>query len=137
LVIDHPWAGFAADKGILVGLEKYLSPEYLADQAENSVGQSFESYKFNEYQSALPIDAAAPIATYRADLFEQEGRILPDNWNDLLDLAKEGKVAFAGIPINALMQFYMLCVTQGEEPFATDDKVVTEEMGIKALEQLR
>ena len=29
LVIDHPWAGFAATTGILLPLEKYLSKEYL------------------------------------------------------------------------------------------------------------
>ena len=36
LIIDHPWAGFAADTGILLPLEKYLSKDFLKDQAENS-----------------------------------------------------------------------------------------------------
>lgn len=55
----------------------------------------------------------------------------------MLDLAKEGKVCFAGVPINALLEFYMLCVTQGEEPCVSNDYVVSDEMGIQALEQLR
>lgn len=138
LVIDHPWAGFAADQNILVNLEEHLPESFLNDQAKNSVGKSHESYNLNGMQSALAIDAATPIATYRPDLFQKEERPLPGTWGDLLELAKEGKVAFAGIPINALMDFYMLCVTQGgEEAFFGDELVVSEEVGLRSLEMLR
>jgi multiple sugar transport system substrate-binding protein len=138
LVIDHPWAGYASDKNILVNYSEVLPKEYLKDQEINAVGKSHISYNFDGFQSALAIDAATPVATYRPDLFEKEGRPLPKNWNELLDLAKEGKVAFAGYPINSLMDFYMLCATQGEEDlFADDEVVVPEELGMKALELLR
>src|SRR5690625_3895010 len=137
LVIDHPWAGFAAAQGdVLVPLDKHLPKAYLDDQVKNSVGKSHMSYNFDGYQTALALDAAAPIATYRADLFAQEGRPLPQTWEDLLALAKEGKVAFAGIPIDTLMQFYMLAYTQGEEPFMNAEQVVSKEMGLHVLEQL-
>jgi len=138
LVIDHPWAGYVADKNILVHLDKHLPETFLIDQAKNSVGKSHESYNFNGMQSALAIDAATPIATYRPDLFEEENRILPQTWEDLLSIAKEGKVAFSGIPLNALMDFYMLCVTiGGEEYLFQNEQVVNEEVGIRALELLR
>lgn len=138
LVIDHPWAGFAAAQGdVLVPLDKHLPKAYLDDQVKNSVGKSHMSYNFDGYQTALALDAAAPIATYRADLFAQEGRPLPQTWEDLLALAKEGKVAFAGIPIDTLMQFYMLAYTQGEEPFMNAEQVVSKEMGLHVLEQLK
>ncbi|WEG11732.1 extracellular solute-binding protein [Pullulanibacillus sp. KACC 23026] len=136
LVIDHPWAGFAADKGILLRLEKYLPKSYLQDQAENSVGKSFESYNFDGYQSALVIDAAAPVATYRPDLFEKENRPLPKTWEDLIELAKEKKVVYAGYPINNLMEFYMMCRTQDGYLF-NGSEVVNQELGIQVLEQLR
>lgn len=136
LVIDHPWAGFAAEKGVLVGLENELPAEYLKDQADNSVGKSYESYTFNDFQSALVIDAAAPIATYRPDLFTQEQRERPTTWEDVLELAKEQKIAYAGIPLNSLMDFYMLARTLGGELF-NGEIVVDEDIGIKSLEYLR
>ncbi len=137
LVIDHPWAGFAADKNILVPFDQHLSKDYLADQAANSVGKSHESYNFDGFQSALAIDAATPIATYREDLLHKQALSLPDTWEDLIQLAKQGKVAFPAIPIDSLMNFYMLCSTQGEDPCVQDDTVVSTPMGIMALEQLR
>ncbi len=39
LIIDHPWAGFAARTGVIVPLDKYLPANYLNDQAENTVGK--------------------------------------------------------------------------------------------------
>ncbi|KIL41485.1 ABC transporter substrate-binding protein [Gordoniibacillus kamchatkensis] len=137
LVIDHPWAGFAADKNVLVPLERHLSAEYLQDQADNSVGLSHPSYRFGGFQSALAIDAATPVASYREDLLERHGHRLPDTWEDLISLADAGKVIFPGIPIDSLMNFYMLCSTQGEDPFLNEDTVISREMGLKALEQLR
>ncbi|NOU94543.1 extracellular solute-binding protein [Paenibacillus sp. LMG 31456] len=137
LVIDHPWAGFAADKQILVPLEQHLPVGYLADQAAHSVGKSHESYNFDGYQSALAIDAATPVASFRPDLLERFEEAVPRTWDDLLTLAKRGLVAFPGIPIDSLMNFYMLCSTQGEDPCQQEDIVVSREAGLRTLEQLR
>jgi multiple sugar transport system substrate-binding protein len=137
LIIDHPWAGFAADKHILVPLEQKLPQAFMEDQAKNSVGQSHMSYNFSGVQTALAIDAATPIATYRPDLFAKAGLELPETWEDLLALAKQKRVAFAGIPIDTLMQLYMLCVTQGEAPFGNSEQFISLEMGQRVLEQLR
>jgi multiple sugar transport system substrate-binding protein len=137
LVIDHPWAGFAADKKILVPFNEYLSSEYLADQELNSVGLSHKSYNFDGFQSALAIDAATPVASYREDILHQNNLSLPQTWDDLVTLAKRGFVAFPGIPIDSLMNFYMLCSTQGEDPCVLEDEVISKEMGLRALEQLR
>ncbi|MDF2960644.1 MAG: extracellular solute-binding protein, partial [Paenibacillus sp.] len=137
LVIDHPWAGFAADKQILVPLEQYVPAEYMADQAQHTVGKSHESYNFDGYQSALAIDAATPVASFRPDLLERSDEAVPQTWDDLLLLAKRGLVAFPGIPIDTLMNFYMLCSTQGEDPCQQGETVVSRESGLRALEQLR
>lgn len=137
LIIDHPWAGFAADKNILVPLDQVLPPEFMADQVVNSVGKSHMSYNFDGYQSALAVDAATPVASYRHDLFAKEGLDFPETWEDLMALAKRGKVAFAGIPIDTLMNFYMLCYTQGEEPFHSKESVISTAMGLQVLDQLR
>ncbi|HDY87660.1 MAG TPA: extracellular solute-binding protein, partial [bacterium] len=134
---DHPWAGFASGSGILLTFNDYLPEDYLRDQEENSVGKSFESYKFGGKQWALPIDAATPVASYRPDILEETGESVPGTWEDLLALVKKVKVAMAGIPIDVLMNFYMLCITQGGKIFQNDETVVDEETGILALRQLR
>src|SRR5699024_9114285 len=110
LIIDHPWAGFAQKSDILVNLADKLPKDFLDDQLNNSVGKSYISYNFNGFQSALAIDAATPIAIYNKNYFTKKTSI-PKNWEEVIDLAKKGKVAIAGIPINLLMDFYMFSGT--------------------------
>jgi len=133
LVIDHPWAGFASKTKSILPFDEYLSAEFLADQAENTVGQSHESYSFDGHQWALAIDAATPVAASRPDLLEQHGVALPKTYDDLLALAKKGLVALPGIPIDSLMQYYTFCCSLGEDP-CQGDVVVSEEIGVKALQ---
>ena len=63
LVIDHPWAGFAARTNTILPLDNYLSKTFIEDQKENSVGASFESYCYEGHQWAMAIDAAMPVAS--------------------------------------------------------------------------
>ncbi|WP_066631462.1 extracellular solute-binding protein [Labilibacter marinus] len=137
LIIDHPWTGFAARTHVIVPLSDFLSKEFIDDQAANSVGKSFESYNFSGKQWALPIDAATPVAASRPDLFEKEGLELPKTWDDLVELSKTGKVSIPGIPQDTLMSFYMVCSNLGEDVCVSDDKVISDEVGIKALQMLR
>ncbi|MFC5653663.1 extracellular solute-binding protein [Paenibacillus solisilvae] len=137
LVIDHPWAGYAAEHRALIDLGALLPSSYLADQAANSVGLSHESYRFNGAQTALAIDAATPVASYRADLMEREGMRPPETWEELLTLARGGRVALPGIPIDSLMNFYMLCATLGEAPFVSAERVALRSTASQALEMYR
>lgn len=137
LVIDHPWAGFAARTGVIVPLNDHMPQAFLDDLAANSVGRSHESYGYEGKQVALAIDAATPVASARMDLLEQGGVGMPQTWDDLMALAKQGKVAVPSIPQDTLMNFYMLCSTMGEDVCQNDEYIVSEEMGIKALKMLR
>ncbi|KQS35707.1 ABC transporter substrate-binding protein [Pedobacter sp. Leaf194] len=137
LVIDHPWAGFAAKTKSIVPLDFYLPSDYLADQERHSVGHSYESYFYDEHLWALPIDAATPVASSRPDLLQEKGLALPKSFEDLLDIANQGLVAFAGIPIDVLMNFYTICCSLGEDPCQSDDEVVSKETGIRALQMYR
>ncbi|MFV0381609.1 MAG: ABC transporter substrate-binding protein [Breznakia sp.] len=134
LIIDHPWAGFAQHSGILADLSKHLPKTFLDNQKNNSVGMSHISYNFGGFQSALAVDAAAPIAVYNHTYFSTHS--IPKNWEDVLALAKEGKVAIAGIPLNLLMDFYMFCTTMGATMFE-NNQVVEEEIGIQALNKIK
>jgi multiple sugar transport system substrate-binding protein len=137
LVIDHPWCGFAAETGCLLPLDMHLPENYLAVQASGSVGKSHESYIYQGHQWALAIDAALPAASYRADLFTKNRTAIPTTWEELVDLAKSGKVLLPGIPVDSLMAFYMFCIANGSEPFLSQGEVVSEEAGVKALEDMK
>lgn len=133
LIIDHPWTGFAARTGVIIPLDKYLPETFIQNLADNSVGKSHESYCFNDHQWALAIDAATPVGASRPDLIAK----LPKTWDDLVTLAKDGKVAIPGIPQDTLMSFYMVCCTLGEDVCTGKDAVVSEKTGLKALKMLR
>jgi len=137
LIIDHPWVGCAAATKCVLPLDEYLSKEYLEDQRINSVGYSHQSYNYKNSQWALAIDAATPAASYRKDLFEKNNINLPQTWEDIIDLAKQGKVAVPAIPIDLLMNFYSFCIAHGKEPFQNLDEVIDEETGIQAIETMR
>lgn len=133
LIIDHPWVGCANATKCVLPLNEYLSEDYLQDQLQNSVGQSHTSYYFGNSQWALAIDAATPVASYRADLLQNNGAKVPETWNDVLELAKQGRIAVPAIPIDLLMNFYMFCIAHGKTPFAGEQEVIDKETGVKAL----
>lgn len=137
LIIDHPWAGRAAATKCVLPLEKYLSPAYLQDQLDHSVGYSHLSYYYQGSQWALAIDAATPAASYRRDLLLRNKTAVPETWQDVLDLAKDGKVAVPAIPIDLLMNFYTFCIANGKEPFQSDAEIADKETGIKAIETMK
>ncbi|WP_075590228.1 extracellular solute-binding protein [Labilibacter marinus] len=137
LIIDHPWAGFAARTEVIKALDTMLPVPFMKDLADNSVAKSHESYSFNNHQWALAIDAATPVAASRPDLFKKEGLELPTTYADLVELSKTGKVAIPGIPQDTLMSFYMICSTLGEDVCTSEEHVISEGIGIKALEMLR
>jgi multiple sugar transport system substrate-binding protein len=137
LVIDHPWTGFGADTKTILPLSDHLSAEYIKDQEINTVGKSYGSYVFHNKLWALPIDAATPVAAARLDILEKQGLKVPQTYDDLLALAKKGLIAFAGIPVDSLMTFYSFCCSLGEDPFQSQEKVISVEKGKKALRMHR
>jgi multiple sugar transport system substrate-binding protein len=137
LIIDHPFAGYAANHPVLLSLDEYLPADYLADQATNSVGASHPSYAYGGHQWALAVDAATPVSAYRPDLLEKYGVNLPETWEDLLALAKRGLVAIPSIPLECLMHFYMLSLALGEEPFQRPGEIVSAAVGVAAIEHYK
>lgn len=138
LVIDHPWAGFAARSGILLPLEKFLPADFLADQAANSVGASHASYEFDGSQWALAIDAATPVSARRADLLEKAGEAVPETWDELIALGRKGLVCCPSIPLDTFCNFLNLLASAGERMFVDRETVtLTNQAGLDALERLR
>lgn len=137
LIIDHPWVGCAAATHCVLPLDDFLQPAYLEDQLHHSVGQSHLSYRYNNRQWALAIDAATPAASYRKDLLEQHTAALPQTWTEVIQLARSGKVAVPAIPIDILMNFYSFCLANGAIPFQNREEVIDRETGIEAIETMK
>jgi multiple sugar transport system substrate-binding protein len=137
LIIDHPWVGCAAATNCVLPLEQYVSKEYLQNQSDNTVGESHISYNYGGHQWALAVDAAIPAASCRKDLLELNKTSIPQTWEEVLELAKAGKVAVPAIPIDILMNFYSFCIACGEEPFKNEQEVVDLETGVKAIETMK
>jgi multiple sugar transport system substrate-binding protein len=139
VIIDHPYMGQVAEEKCFLPLDEHFTPVQLGDLERDSVGASYRSYYFAGHQWALPVDAAAQVAGYRADLLEANGFKVPQTWEEVLDLAKlrRGLVSPALSPLDSLMCFFTLCANLGEPPFTSTDKPFSNEIGEQALERLR
>ena len=68
IAIDHPFMGDAFAQGALQPVDSIVGEAFVAELKANSVGPSFESYLWNGRLWAIPVDAAAQVAAFRADL---------------------------------------------------------------------
>ncbi|HEX5936574.1 MAG TPA: extracellular solute-binding protein [Actinomycetota bacterium] len=138
IVLDHPSIGEAIAAGAIRRLDGLVDDAFLEEQRRSSVGRSYESYTWDGGQWALPIDAAAQVAAYRADLLESAGAAVPRTWEEVSELAASGVgVAIAAIPVDVICGFLGICRSLGAEPFAPGDGVVPSEVGAEALRILR
>jgi len=131
MVIDHPHVGEVARQGNLLPLDG-LRDDEMARLAASSVGLSHPSYQFAGRQWALAIDAATPVACLRPDRLRQA----PALWRDVLDLAREGEVAFALIPISALMTFFGIARNLGYPIAESGDSLLEQEHAGHVLDLL-
>ncbi len=132
MVIDHPHVGEVARTGLLMPFDGCGRESDLATLAAQSVGPSHASYAFEGRQWALAIDAATPVAAFRPDLLD----VAPDRWDDVLELARAGRVALALIPINALMTFFGLARNQGYA-VAEGDRLMAPAEAAEVLDAMR
>ena len=123
VVIDHPFMGQVAKETCFLPLDQHFTPAQLQELEQDSGGQSYLSYSFEGHQWALPIDAAAQVAGYRADLLQANGFKVPQTWEEVLNLAKfrRGFVTAALSPLDSLMCFFTICANLGDPPFAQGD----------------
>ena len=137
LVIDHPSIGEAHAKALFLPLDQFINPVFMRDQAAQSVGQSHVSYQYANHQWALAIDAATPVSAARLDVLAAKGHDVPQTWEEMMELAKAGLIAFAGLKLDCLMHFYMLCINEGEVPFRQSNQLVSSDVAAVALSALK
>lgn len=137
LVIDHPFAGYAARHPVLLDLNGHAPAALLADHAAFAAGPSHASYEYDGRRCALAIDAATPVSGWREDLLARHHLAVPATWEELLELARAGFVAVAGLPVDCLMNFFMCCHAQGEAPGTGPEHAIGREAGGAALAMQR
>lgn len=109
IVIDHPHVGQITAENCLAPLDVAGRQAERDALIKGSVGQSYASYRWQGRQWAFPIDTAAQVAAWRPDLVGQP----PAAWNDVLVLAREGKVLLPLRPPHTLMTFFTLSANLG------------------------
>jgi multiple sugar transport system substrate-binding protein len=137
LVIDHPMMGETWRSGVLLNLETRLPQHFLAGLAAESIGQSYQSYVFEGRLFALPIDVAAPTASYRPDLLRRLGASVPQTWEDVLHLARQGRVVMPGLHADLFLNFLGLCFSCGSPVPRDAEQLVEREIGVHCLAALR
>lgn len=129
IVIDHPHVGQIVKQDCLVAFEDTTK---LAEIAAGSVGRSYESYHFDGRQWALPIDAAAQVQAYVPGRIDSP----PGSWDEIVSLAREGRLACPLRPPHALMTLFTLCGQLGRSPDATGEQLFDLEIAGQAYERL-
>ena len=122
---------------MLAPLENLLPPKCLSEMAAASVGRSYGSYWFEGHLWAPPIDAAAPLSSWRPDLMERSGIALSETFEEVLELTRRGLVAVPACTRGFANALFMICWALGEEPFVSPGSVVSRGTGVAALTQLR
>jgi multiple sugar transport system substrate-binding protein len=132
IVIDHPHVGQVTAAKCLAPLEvPGREAERMALEL-GSVGQSYASYNWEGRQWAFPIDAAAQVMAWRADLLPAP----PRRWEEVMALAQQYRVVLPMRPPHSLMLVFTLaanlgapCATVRGAPFL-DDKVGKNVIGM-------
>lgn len=140
IIMDHPHVGVAAKAGCLIPFDELLPHEQLNELEEQTAGPSFASYNYQGKQWALPIDAAMQSASYRPDLLDELP--IPNNWVDVFELVaslqkKNKRVGMALCPTDCLCTFLTLTAQHGSPIAEGNERLVTPEAGMLALEHMQ
>jgi multiple sugar transport system substrate-binding protein len=132
LVIDHPHIPEAAEGGHFARLDGVGFDAELAELAAQSVGRSHESYAHQGHQYGLASDAAAQVAVYRPDLLPDP----PRTWDDVLELAREGRVLWPTKPIDAFSSLVTMAANAGTPPAQTPGEFLPADDLLPVLERM-
>lgn len=140
ITIDHPYMGQADKNGLLLKLEEHITSDVLATLEKQSLGRSFDAYRYNAHVYALPIDAAALVASYRKDLIESAGLSLPKNRDELKSfygkLPSGFSVAWALCPTDIWCTFLSLCAQNAGRNFIRE-KQIDLKVGAGVLDEIK
>jgi len=132
IVIDHPHVGQITAEQCIVPLDTPDRRGALATLERQSVGKSFVSYRWQDRQWALPIDAATQVMGYRADK-----TAAPTSWSDVMEMARAGRVLLPMLPPHSLMCLFTLAANLGHHCSSNGEpELVDRATGIEVLTML-
>lgn len=134
IVIDHPHVGQITREHSLLPLDLPDRREALDTLAHQSVGPSFESYRYGGRIWALPVDAATQVQAWRPDRI----KVPATDWDQVLELARTGRVMCPMRPPHALMAFFTLAANLGYSCNADGPGLLIDPAhGVAVFERLR
>ena len=141
IIMDHPFVGFAAAHDVLVDLGEYLTDGEKAAFARDSVGASWDSYRYANGIWALPVDAATQVASYRPDLLSELFGTAPCTFDEVLQLGQKtrasGKfIAVAACPIDAISLFFTFTANLGHPIAENADPFVDQRVAKEVLDRM-
>jgi multiple sugar transport system substrate-binding protein len=132
LVIDHPHVPLAAEQGFLARLDGAGFDDELLRLSQQSVGRSHQSYAHEGHQYGLASDAAAQVSAFRPDLIGE----VPENWDAVLELAREGRVLWPVKPIDAFSSLVTIAGGNGADINAAPGQFLAEDDALAALDYM-
>jgi multiple sugar transport system substrate-binding protein len=117
IVLDHPHIGDAVAADCLQPMESLFDPATLAGWRAQSIGRSFDSYRYAGAQWALPLDAATQVAVAREDRLDAA---LPQDWPEVLALARRQSVCLSLAGPHAALTLFSMAAAYGDAPAAAD-----------------
>lgn len=133
IVIDHPHVGQITEEGCLLALDVPGRAAALAELAAGSLGQSFPSYTWKGRQWAFPIDAATQVQAWRPDLLAAP----LERWDEVVALAREGRVLLPLRPPHSLMVMYTLAGQLGQPCRVEGPELIDSDTGERVWEMMR
>lgn len=132
IVLDHPHIGEAVQQDCLLPIDAVIGAKTLAEIGYQTVGASFCSYSYAERQWALPIDAATQVMASRPDLM---GGVVPDTWEDVLNLSNKYPVALSLQGPHAILTLFSIAVSLGAD-LGASQRLFPPALGVAAMEIL-
>lgn len=130
LVLDHPHIGEAIAKDCLQPIEDWFSSSEIAAWKSTTIGRALESYRWEERHYALPLDIAMQVTARDRQAVPEA----PDSWDEVIRLSETRPVALSLAGPHAILTFFSLCLSLGEEPGGED--LVGEAVGREALTRM-
>ncbi|MGN6550153.1 MAG: carbohydrate ABC transporter substrate-binding protein [Pararhizobium sp.] len=127
LVLDHPHIGEAIAEDCLQPIEDWFSPAEIEAWASATIGRALESYRWNGRHYALPLDVAMQVAARDPERVPDA----PDSWDEVVRLSETQPVALSLAGPHAVLTFFSLCLSLGEDPGGED--LISDAVGREAL----
>lgn len=134
IILDHPFAGDAAQDGSLMNLQDHADILNFSTLTKDYAGPSFESYDYGGGHWALPIDAACQTAALRADLMDGP---IPRSFDDVISFGIAGGLGLSMANPHAFMNFMTIAGRHGADLNGTGDRLLPEDIALRSFDILR